>query len=132
LSSIAVPEARSIVIQPWDKNILKDIEKAIRDSDIGLNPGNEGDRIRLVIPQMTEEMRKEIVKILNTKMEQARVTLRAVRDEAKEEILTAEKNKAFGEDEKFRLLEELDKKISEFNDSVKSLGAEKEKEIMTI
>ncbi len=132
IASVSVPEARSIIIVPWDKNLLKDIEKAIRDSDLGLNPSNEGDKIRISIPQMTEESRKEIVKHLNQKAEQARISIRMLRDRIKEEISEAEKNKEFGEDEKYSLMEDLDKKTGELNDSIKEIVGQKEVEIMTI
>lgn len=132
VASVAVPEARSIIIQPWDKGVINNIDKAIRESDLGLSSINEGDKIRIVIPQMTEESRKEIVKSLNKKMEEARIAVRGVRDEIKEEILEAEKNKEFGEDEKYNLIEQLDKVTVEFNNKIKELGDKKEKEIMTV
>ncbi|MFA6918740.1 MAG: ribosome recycling factor [Patescibacteria group bacterium] len=132
IASVSSPEARSIIIAPWDKGLLKDIEKAIRDSDMGYNPSNEGDKIRITIPQMTEESRKEIVKHLNQKAEQARITIRMLRDKIKEEILEAEKNKEFGEDERYSLMENLDKKTGELNDQIKEIASQKEVEIMTI
>jgi len=132
VASISVPDARCILIQPWDKGVLKDIEKAIQESDLGINPVNEGDKIRITIPQMTEESRKDIVKILNQKAEQAKIAVRIVRDKVKEEILEAEKNKDFGEDEKYSLMEGLDKKTTEFNDQIKAITETKEKEIMSI
>jgi ribosome recycling factor len=132
LASISVPEARSIIIAPWDKNVLKDIERALRESDLNLNPVNEGDKIRISIPAMTEESRRGIVKILNQKMEQARIAIRGVRDDIKEQILEAEKNKEFGEDMKYQLIEDLDKVTTNFNDEIKTIGEEKEQEIMTI
>jgi ribosome recycling factor len=132
LSSISVPEARSILIQPWDKNVVKDIEKALREASLDLGIVNEGDKIRITIPQMTEESRKDIVKILHQKEEQAKIAVRSIREDIKEEILAAEKNKEFGEDEKFSLIEELDKKVGEYNDRIKAIAADKEKEIMTV
>jgi len=132
LASIAVPEPRSILIQPWDKSIVNNIDKAIRESDLGLSSINEGDKIRIVIPQMTEEARKEIVKSLHKKMEEARIAIRSARDEIKEEILEAEKNKEFGEDEKYDLIEKLDKTTGDYNDKIKEAGEKKEKEIMTV
>mgnify|MGYP001572613946 CR=1 FL=1 len=132
VASVSVPEARSIIIQPWDKGVINDIDKAIRESDLGLSSVNEGDKIRIVIPQMTEESRKEIVKNLNKKIEDARIAIRGVRDEIKEEILAAEKNKDFGEDEKYNLIEQLDKVTGEFNNKIKELGDKKENEIMTV
>jgi len=132
LASVSVPEARSILIQPWDKSVLKEIEKAILEANIGLNPVNEGDKIRITMPTMTEETRKDIVKVLNKKTEEARIAIRQVRDKIKEEIMAAEENKEFGEDERFRLIELLDKKTVEHNDQIKVINEEKETEIMTI
>jgi len=132
MASVSVPEARSILVQPWDKSVLKEVEKALRESDLNLSLVNEGDKIRITIPQMTEESRKEIVKTLHAKAEEARIALRNIRDEVKDEILQAEKNKEFGEDEKFNLMETLDKEISKYNDQVKNLTEDKEKEIMTV
>lgn len=132
LGSISAPEARSLLIQPWDRSILKDIEKAIIASDLGLAPVNEGERIRLTLPLMTEEVRKEIVKKLHQKLEDGRIAIRNVRDEIKDAITEAADNKEFGEDEKFSLMEDLDKKISEYNDKLKKISEDKEKEIMTI
>ncbi len=132
LASVSVPDARCIVIAPWDKGVLKDIEKGILEADLGINPVNEGDKIRITIPQMTEESRKDIVKILNQKAEQSKIAVRMIRDKVKEEILEAEKNKEFGEDEKYSLIEDLDKKVSEINEEIKEVATVKEKEIMTI
>ncbi|MFA5029435.1 MAG: ribosome recycling factor [Patescibacteria group bacterium] len=132
LASVSVPEARVIIVQPWDKNLIKDVEKGIIDANLGLAPVNEGERIRIFLPQMTEEMRKEIVKHLHQKAEQARVAIRTLRDQVKEAVLTAEKNKEFGEDEKYNLLEQLDKKVGDYNNKLKAISEEKEKEIMTI
>lgn len=132
VSSVSIPEARSIVVQPWDKSIAKDIEKAIRDAGLGLNPVNEGDKIRITLPMMTEETRKDIVKILHQKIEDARIALRSVRESIKDEIVEAEKNKEFGEDEKYNLVELLEKKVGEYNDKIKKIGEDKEKEIMTV
>lgn len=132
VASISVPEARSIIISPWDKGVLKEIEKAIIEADLNISPVNEGDKIRLVIPQMTEESRRDIVKLLNQKAEHARITIRTTRDEVKERILAAEKNKEFGEDTRYQLIDELDTLTGKYNDQIKSLSAEKEQEIMTI
>lgn len=132
LASVNVPDARSIIIQPWDKNIVKDIEKSILESDLGLSPANEGDKIRLVVPLMTEEGRIDMVKQLRQKEEYAKINIRKIRDEIKEEILLAEKNKEFGEDEKYSLLEELDKKTNEYNIKMEEMTEKKEKEIMTV
>lgn len=132
LASISVPEARSIVVTPWDKSITKDIEKAITAANLGVNPVNEGDKIRLVVPQLTEENRKELVKKLSEKMETARIALRQIRDQIKEAIEAAFKNKAMSEDDKFRFIKELDEEITKQNDTLKNIKEKKEEEIMTI
>lgn len=131
LGSVTI-DGRSLLIQPWDKSVVKEIEKAIIESDLGFSPANEGDRIRISIPPLTEETRKDIVKLLHQKAEQAKVAVRLIRDKVKEEIVAAEKNKEFGEDQKFTLLEELDKKVGGFNDRIKAITEEKEEEIMTV
>ncbi len=132
LASISVPEARSLVITPWDKTIAKEIEKAITAANLGVNPVNEGDKIRLVVPSLTEENRKELVKKLNEKMETSRIALRQIRDEIKESIEAAFKNKAISEDDKFRFVKELDEEITRQNDALKKIKDKKEEEIMTI
>ncbi len=132
LASINTPDARSLVIDPWDKALIPNIEKGIRDAGIGLNPAVDGQVIRVMIPQMTEESRMRIVKLLKEKMEDARIRLRAAREEAREEILKKEKANEFTEDEKFKLFDELDKVTKDFTDEVSALGEQKEAEIMTI
>ncbi len=132
IASITVPDARSLAIQPWDKSLIQAIEKAIRDADIGLNPTVDGDVVRLVMPQMTEENRKKLVKTMKERLEEARVSLRRVREEAREDVSKKEKEKAIAEDEKYKALEELDKLTKEYVDRVDELGKKKEEEIMTI
>ncbi len=132
LGSITVPEARSIVITPWDKNILKDIERGVAAANLGLSITNEGDKLRLILPQLTEENRRELVKKLNEKMESSRISLRQVRDEIKETIELAFKDKKLSEDDKFRYIKELDEEIAEQNDELKKIRDKKEQEIMTI
>lgn len=132
MASISVPEARTLIIEPWDKNIVKDIEKAITYASIGLNPANEGNFIRLTMPQMTEENRKEIVKNLKEKLEKARIAIRQVRDKIREEILKAEKNKEITEDDKYMAFTELDNTTAEYNKKAETMADDKEKEVMTI
>lgn len=132
LASISVPDAKTIQIEPWDKNVVKDIEKAIQASGMGLNPNVAGTVIRLVMPPMTEENRKNLVKVVNQKAEQARISIRNVRESAREQIIADEKAKVMGEDEKFRLQEALDKVVTEYNAKVEQIANEKEQEIMTI
>ena len=132
MASITVPEARSIVISPWDKNVMKDIEKAIINFDLGVSVVNEGDKLRLTVPQLTEENRMELVKKLNEKMEAARISIRQAREEIKDSIEQAEKSKEIAEDDKFKFIKELDEEVSVMNNKVKEIRDGKEKEIMTI
>jgi ribosome recycling factor len=131
-AGITVPDGRSIVISPWDKSIAKDIEKALTEANLGFGIVNEGDRIRLSVPSMTEENRKEIVKKLNEKMEAARVKVRQAREEIKSDIETAHDQKEISEDDKFRFIKELDEEVTKRNNELKELRDKKEKEIMTI
>lgn len=132
LGSIAVSDAKSMVISPWDKNVLKDIEKAIVEADLGVGVVNEGDKIRISIPQITEENRKDLAKKLNGKTEDARIALRQLRDEAKESIEQAEREKKISEDDRFRFMKELDEEVRKKNEEVKEIREKKEGEIMTI
>lgn len=132
MASITVPDAKTIQIEPWDKNVVKDIEKAIQASSLGLNPNVAGTTIRLIMPPMTEENRKNFVKIVNQKAEQARISIRNVREGVRETIDKDEKAKAIGEDEKFRLQEQLEKIVGEYNAKIEKTASEKENEIMTI
>lgn len=132
LASIAAPEARSLTIQPWDKSVVKDIEKGLIEANIGINPVNEGDVIRLTVPQMTEETRKDLAKKIGEKVEQARIRVRQVRDKVKEAAVRAEKNNEVTEDDKFAILKKLDEKVKELNDQIKEIGDKKEAELMQI
>lgn len=132
LASVSVPEARSIVITPWDKNIVKDIEKGIISYNLGLGIVNEGDKVRLVVSQLTEENRRELVKKLNEKMEAGRVALRQIRDEIKETIEASFRDKTISEDDKFRFIKELDEEVGVQNEELKKIRDKKEEEIMTI
>jgi ribosome recycling factor len=132
LASITVPDGKSLLVAPWDKNIIKEIEKAITDADLGFGITNEGDKLRLSVPSMTEENRKEMVKILNEKQEAARVVIRQIREEIKTAIEQAEKDKEISEDEKFRFIKELDEVVKNKNDELKQTRDKKEQEIMTI
>ncbi len=132
LASISVSDPRTIVVEPWDKNLLKDIERGIQEARLGINPVVQGKLIRISLPVMTEENRKNLIKLMNERLEQARIGVRGVRDKAKAEVVQAEKDKALGEDDKYRLLEQLDKVVAGWNEKIKHIGEEKEKEIMTI
>jgi len=132
VASITVPEPKMIVNQPWDKGILKEIEKAISNAKIGFSPVNDGNVIRLPMPPMTEENRRDLVKILNQKAEKARISIRQLRDKVKESILKAEKAKEIPEDEMYKYLKQLDEFTGEQTEKMNLLAAEKEKKIMQI
>ena len=132
VASISISDAKTVVLEPWDKSLLSAVEKGVRDSGLGINPVNDGKIIRLSLPDLTSERRQELSKILNQKLEQARISIRKVREELREQITQEEKNKKIAEDEKFRLQEELEKMVKEFNETVKEIGEEKEEEIMKV
>ena len=132
LASITVAEAKSLVIQPWDKSIIKEIERTLAQANLDVTIRNEGNIIRVILPSLTEENRKNLVKILSQRLESVRVAVRGVRDEVRGKILTAQKNKEVCEDDKFRLLEKLDKVTKEYIDKIEEIGKSKENEIMTI
>lgn len=130
LANISSPEPKQLLIEAWDKNVLKDIAKAIETASLSLSVSNEGNHLRLFMPPLTEETRKEIIKVLHEKLESGRITIRNLRDKIKEEINVAEKNKEISEDEKFKLLEDLNKMTREYTDQVGELGQKKEQEIL--
>ena len=132
LASINSLDARTLVIEPWDKTVLKNIEKGIQSAGIGLNPIADGNKIRLAMPSLTEESRKELIKVIGKKMEESRMSVRNIRDELKTEIEQAEENKEISEDDRFRLQDQLDEMTRSYNEKLKVIGEEKEKEIMTI
>jgi len=132
VGNIAVSDGRSIVITPWDKGVLKEIEKSLVAADLGVGVVNEGDKIRLSIPALTEENRLELVKKLNTKMEDARIVIRQLRDEIKQAIEAGFEAKEVSEDDKFRFIKELDEAVSSYNEELKTARDHKEKEIMTV
>ncbi|MBU0531600.1 MAG: ribosome recycling factor [Candidatus Uhrbacteria bacterium] len=132
LGSINVPDSKSLVIEPWDKGVLKAIEKAIRDSDIGISPVVDSNVVRLNMPEMTEENRKDMVKRMKEKLEDTKVKMRGVREDTRGQILQLEKDKEIAEDEKYKLQEDLDKLTKEYTEKVDALGKAKEQEIMTV
>jgi len=129
IASISTPDSRTIVIQPWDKNALQAIGKAIEHSSLNMNPIADKEIIRLALPALTEERRKDLIKILNTKWEEARVRSRRERDEAWREVQDREKEKKISEDEKFRAKDELQKRVDEFNATLEDVRSKKEQEI---
>lgn len=129
LASIQAPEPTMMTVEPWDKSTIKAIEKAISSASLGLSVSNEGTFLRITVSPLMEETRKELLKMVNTKTEEARRSLRGVRDEIKEKILAAEKDKEISEDERYKLVEELDKMTRNYNDKVNALAEKKEGEI---
>ena len=132
LAQIGVPESRVITIQPYDKNVLSAIEKAIQSSNLGLNPANEGNLIRLNIPPMTEERRVELAKIVSAMSEKSRVAVRNIREDIWREVQKLEKEGQISEDEKIDAREELQEVVDEKNQEIKKITQAKEQEVMTI
>jgi len=132
LASISVADAKTINVEPWDKGVVQAVESAINNSDLGINPVNDGKLIRLPLPDLTQDRRQELIKVLHQKLEQARVSIRNIREEIRKEIDKKEKDKEISEDEKYKLQEELDKMVKEHNEKIKTVGEEKEKEITTV
>jgi ribosome recycling factor len=131
VASLAAPEPRLLTIQPWDPTLLGDIEKAIQKSDLGLTPANDGKIIRLPIPALTTERRKELVKVVKKMGEEGKVALRNVRRDANERFKDLKKDKQISEDEAHRAQDEVQKITDDFIKKVDAQAAEKEKEIMT-
>ncbi|MET3697953.1 ribosome recycling factor [Bacillus oleivorans] len=132
LASVTVPEARLLVIQPYDKSILGDIEKAILKSDIGLTPSNDGSIIRLTVPPLTEERRKELVKVVKKEAEDAKVAVRNIRRDANDELKKLQKNGELTEDDLHRLSDDVQKLTDEQIAKIDSLAKDKEKQIMEV
>jgi ribosome recycling factor len=132
LASISVPEAHSIVIQPWDRSALGAIEKAILKSDVGLTPNVDGTVVRLAIPPLTEERRRELVRLVHKRMEEARVELRNHRRDVADAIKHAEHEGEVGADEARREMEQLQKVTDRWIDEVDRVGRHKEEEIMEV
>jgi ribosome recycling factor len=132
LAAIHAPDARSITIQPYDKKILGDIEKAIQKSDLGLNPNNNGEMIRISIPALTEERRKEMVKVLRKKVDEAKVAVRNVRRDAHDKLREQEKAKQLSEDDLKRSTDRLQKLTDQFIAEMDKVGAAKEHEVMEV
>lgn len=132
VATLSVPESRLIVIAPWDATIIGAIEKAIQKSDLGLMPSNDGKIIRLAIPQLTEERRKELVKVVKKMAEEAKIKLRNARRDANEELKDVKKNSKMAEDELFAAQEEVQKVTNNRIDKIDKILGVKEKEIMEI
>ena len=132
LASLTVPEPRMAIVTPYDKSSLGAIERAIRDSDLGVNPTNDGNLIRIVFPQLTEERRKEFVKVARTKAEDAKIAIRNIRRKAKEELDRLVKDGESGEDEVTRAEKELEKTTAQYVAGVDELLKHKEAELLEV
>jgi ribosome recycling factor len=132
IGTLTIPENRMIAIQPWDPQMLSVIEKAILASDLGLTPANDGKVIRLTIPQLTEERRRELVKQIKKISEEFKVAVRNVRREANDVLKNMKKDKEISEDDMFRLQEEAQKETDNFIKKIDEIAAGKEKEIMEV
>lgn len=132
LASISVPEPRQLLIRPFDPASLKDIERAIMVSDLGLTPNNDGKVIRLTIPQLTEERRKELVKIVHNRMEETRVRIRNIRRDMIKDVRDFEKEGMISEDDQERGEKDLQDLTDKFNEKVEAIGEKKQKEIMEV
>jgi ribosome recycling factor len=132
LASIAVPEPRLLTIRPWDVNALAEIEKAILKSDLGLTPNNDGKVIRLTIPRLTEERRKELVKMVARRVEEGRVTVRNCRRDALNDLREFEKEKLFSEDEFYLGKDKLQELTASYIEKMDAIGKAKEEEVLEI
>jgi len=132
VGTMTIPESRQIVIQPWDPQLMSGIEKAILKSDLGLTPVNDGKVIRINIPQLTEERRKELVKVVKKIAEEYRVAVRNHRRDAIDILKKQKKNKEVSEDEQFRLQDEAQKETDSFIKKIDEVAAEKENEVMEV
>ena len=132
LATVSAPDTGLLVISPWDKSVIADIEKAIMASDLQLSPNVSGDVIKIAIPSLTEERRLDFVKLVHQKIESGKVMVRQVRQEIKEKIDDLKGSSGISEDDTDRMLEQLQRKIDEFGLKIEALGKDKEAEIMAV
>ena len=132
IAGISAPEVRLLVIQPWDRSSIRNIEKAILQSDLGLNPVSDGNVIRLNIPPLTEERRQGLTRAVRRKVEEKRIVIRSLRHEAMNELKKLEKNKDISQDEHKRALDRLQKLTDSFIANAEQIGRDKEAELMEV
>ncbi|GAC1422776.1 MAG: ribosome recycling factor [Ktedonobacteraceae bacterium] len=132
VASVSVPDARQVVIQPYDRKMIPDIEKAIQKSDLGINPNNDGQVIRLNIPPMSEERRRDMAKTLHKKLDEHKVAVRNVRRDVQDKLRDREKKKEVSEDELKRSIDRLQKLTDRFIDEMDKVGKSKEQELMEV
>ena len=131
-ANVTSTDARTIVITPWSKDSLIDIEKAINESELGVAPVNDGEAVRLSFPPLTEERRKELVKLVGQKTEEVRIKVRKLRENSREEIQKDDKDGNISEDDKFREDDKLQKIIDEYNKKIENINVKKEKDVMSV
>jgi len=132
IANISVPEPRAIIIQPWDASTIKEIEKAILASDLGINPSNDGKIIRLMIPQLTEERRKDLLKLVRKETENTKIALRNIRRDANEEFKKQEKASILTKDDHKKAEEEMQKLTDRYSKFIDDVYRDKEKEILEV
>jgi ribosome recycling factor len=132
VATVSTPDSRTIAVQVWDKSMVKAVEKAIVDCNLGVNPVSDGQLVRLPIPPLNEERRKELVKLAHKYGENTRISIRNVRRDGNEELKKLEKDKMIGEDEHHKLSEEIQKLTDDFNNKIDNRIKQKEQEILTI
>lgn len=132
LANISVPEPRSIIIQPWDSSLIKEIERAIQISDLGINPTNDGKLIRLAVPPLTEERRKDLIKIVKKEVENSKIAIRNIRRDSNEEFKRMEKSSKMTEDDQKRAEEEMQKLTDKYIKLTDDIYKEKEKDILEV
>lgn len=132
IGNVTVPEARMLVIKPWEKSMLKAIEKAIQTSDLGLNPNNDGEVIRLIFPELNAERRKDLTKQVKKCVEEAKVAVRSIRRDAIEQVKKLKKDSLCTEDEQHKAEEDAQKLTDKASKEIDAIGAAKEKEIMEV
>ncbi len=130
MASLSVPESRLIIIQPWDVSVIKDVEKAILKSDLGLTPSSDGKIIRISIPPLTEERRKELVKLIGGNCEEFKIGIRNIRRDSNDLLKSLKKEGEISEDDAFKAQEEIQKITNEHIDQIEKIYQEKEKEIL--
>ncbi len=132
VASITAPDPRLLVVQPWEKRLIGEIEKAIQQADLGLNPSNDGTVVRVPIPELSEERRQELVKLVKKFCEDTRIAIRNIRRDAKDKVKHLEKEHEISEDESHQMVEKIQKLTDEFIEKVDELFKKKEKEIFEI
>lgn len=132
VASVTITDPRTITVEAWDKGLTSALEKAIRESGQGLNPVSDGAKLRIPVPQPTEESRRDMVKIMKKMVEEARIRVRRIRDDAKQYIINREKNKDISEDDRYRWQDDLEAEVKMYNQKIEEAAEAKESEIMKV